>query len=853
MKTPRLPVVLLACFLLPNVLPADVTAWPEITRENKPWTRWWWPGSAVDRASLTAELTRFNEAGLGGVEITPIYGVRGYEDRNLPFLSPQWMQMLEHTGREAKRLNLGVDMATGTGWPFGGPWVAPEDGSAKLVLENERLTGTPTNMKVKRAAPGGEGLVIDPYSTAAVERYLAPFGQAFANFPRDLVRGQFHDSFEYYNSEWTPTLPEVFQRMHGYDVQTYAGILRGAQTTDPDTLARLRSDFRETLAQLHLDYLKTWIKWSHDRGFLVRNQSHGAPANLLDLYGAVDVPETESYGSTPFPIPGLRREAGDFRADLDIPEPLVMRMASSAAHVMGRPLASSETCTWLREHWKVALSFTKPEIDRLFVNGINHVFYHGAAFSPQDVPWPGWLFYASTQFNPRNPWWGDFSSLNTYVARVQSFLQRGRPDNEVLIYWPVADIWDATSGPLMQQLGVHDVKWLTEKPTGLLAQKLINSGYSFDYISDAQLQQTQVKDGRLATPGNRYTVLLVPAARRMPLATLQRLAQLAREGAKIVFEALPEDVPGLARLEARRAEFATAKASVASMVNADPVATLPAHRVAREAIAGTGVSFIRRATDEGYDYFLANLTAQPLDQWIALGRTARNVLIFDPLTGRRTVAATRQPAGNQTEVYLQLAPGESLIVRTTSNPVSSNLSFQGYHHAGATPVVLDGTWRVSALRGGPELPPAFTQRGFASWTAQGGEWARFGGTARYETEFDLPAGVKAADWRLDLGDLRESAKVIVNGQDAGTVWSLPLQTNVGRFLKPGKNTLVLEVTNLAANRIRDLDLRKVDWKIMREINFVNIAYKPFDASGWSLQPSGLVGPVKLVPLQAFTP
>ena len=95
--------------------------WPPITAETKPWTRWWWQGSAVDRPSLTAQLEALAAAGIGGVEVTPIYGVRGAEDRFIPYLSPQWMAMLDHTLREATRLKMGVDMATGTGWPFGGP------------------------------------------------------------------------------------------------------------------------------------------------------------------------------------------------------------------------------------------------------------------------------------------------------------------------------------------------------------------------------------------------------------------------------------------------------------------------------------------------------------------------------------------------------------------------------------------------------------------------------------------------------------------------------------------------------------------------------------------------------------
>ena len=107
--------------------------WPAISREAKPWTRWWWHGSAVDPASLTAQLEALRDAGIGGVEITPIYGVRGEEAQFIPFLSDRWLRMLEHTLREANRLDLGVDMATGTGWPFGGPWVGDETSSRTIA------------------------------------------------------------------------------------------------------------------------------------------------------------------------------------------------------------------------------------------------------------------------------------------------------------------------------------------------------------------------------------------------------------------------------------------------------------------------------------------------------------------------------------------------------------------------------------------------------------------------------------------------------------------------------------------------------------------------------------------------
>jgi len=152
--------------------------------------------------------------------------------------------MLEHVGREAQRLGLGVDMATGTGWPFGGPRVAPEDSSKKIVRIGGRLGGEPTKMMVKRAAPGGEGLVLDPFSPDALNRYLAPFTKAFASFPRGLVRAQFHDSFEYYGAGWTEKLPETFRRMHGYDIHTFDAVLLGDKAADADTLGRVKSDYR---------------------------------------------------------------------------------------------------------------------------------------------------------------------------------------------------------------------------------------------------------------------------------------------------------------------------------------------------------------------------------------------------------------------------------------------------------------------------------------------------------------------------------------------------------------------------------------------------------------------------------
>ena len=225
------------------------------------------------------------------------------------------------------------------------------------------------------------------------------------------------------------------------------------------------------------------------------------------------------------------------------------------------------------------------------------------------------------------------------------------------------------------------------------------------------------------------------------------------------------------------------------------------------------------------------------------------MLLFDPLNGNRGIAASRTGTDGQAQVYLQLKPGESVILRTSTGVVSSNLPPWPYREPAGAPVALAGAWSVEFIKGGPELPAPFTTPELRSWTELGGPAAqRFGGTARYRLEFDAPPS-QADDWLLDLGDVREVARVRLNGRAVATAWSLPFQIRVGAFLQPGRNVLELEVTNLAANRIRDLDQRKVAWKIMREINFVDINYQPFDASNWSLTPSGLLGPVTLTPLR----
>jgi len=895
-------------------------SWPAPTPTARPWARWWWMGSAVDKTNLTRQLEMFRQAGIGGVEICPIYGAHGYEDRFIPFLSPQWMDMLAHTTSEAKRLGLGVDLTTGTGWPFGGPRVPTEETSGRVLFQRYEvaggatltaalpqgrlqclraiaedgtqleLTGKVSNgrldwtappgkwrlyavseanrvMAVKRAAPGGEGSVLDPFSVPAMDHYLADFDQHFAVYHGAMPRSQFHDSYEYASAQWTPAFFQEFAARRGYDLRAQLPALFFGEGPE-ETAVRVRTDYRETIADLHRAYIQRWTAWAHSHGSLSRDQAHGSPANLLDVYAAADIPETEQM-----PFGGMA--AQNFPMN---------KFASSAAHDSGRTLASSESFTWLTDHFQAPLSLVKQAADYLFLTGINHIFFHGIPYSPAEAPWPGWQFYAAVNFGPYGGLWHDLPEFNAYVARCQSVLQSGASANDVLLYYNVFDTW-ATPGTGAGNLILANPMPATCNEAALA---LLNRGYAFDYLSDRFLDALDAPRVRFSATGkkggevliesqrtrarNWSGIILVPACRLMPESSLEKLTALARSGATILFvKNLPADVPGLANLEARRAKFKALLGQVklektaeplvqkakmgggAFLVGADVDALMRQSRAMREPMMDDGVWFVRRSHPGGFQYFIANRGDKPFDKWVALGTPAKSAVLLDPRFDNRSgVAAVRQGTNGAAQVYLQLLPGESRILRTFETRTVAGPSWLNAAPAGAAQEVA-GTWDVKFVEGGPELPAAFATTNLASWASRDDpEAQRFAGTARYTINLDGPAE-KADDWVLDLGRVCEAARVKINGHDVGAVWCAPWQVAVGKFLRPGKNFLEIEVTNLALNRVRDLDIRKVNWKYFYDANLNSKTGRgQFDASRLPLRDSGLLGPVRLQPVKKPT-
>lgn len=858
-------------------------SWPTVNPEAKAGARWWWLGSALNKDDVAWNMKQYASHGIGALEITPLYGVKGNDANNISYLSPKWMDMLKFVQQEGAKNGIQIDMNNGTGWPFGGPNVPLDEAACKAVFVDtlvdakalakgimleipakerpySRLdvvmafpqngNGIATNVtdcivgnllkckslkkgnwrvialyvghtrqKVKRAAPGGEGYVIDHFDRNAVANYLKGFDKAFAESGTPWPHTMFNDSYEVYEADWTPTLFDEFAKRRGYDLRMSLDRLKDADV-------KVISDYRETLSDMLLEnFTNQWTNWAHSHGAITRNQAHGSPANLIDLYAAVDIPEIEGFGLSEFGIKGLRVDTG--KTKLNDSDFSMLKYAPSAAHITGKNLVSSETFTWLTEHFRTSLSQMKPDLDLMFVAGVNHMYFHGTCYSPQNDPWPGWKFYASVDMSPTNSIWRDAPSLMNYISRCQSFLQWGKADNDFLVYFPMRNLWQRNPNKRLMQLAIHNMGALAPDFRDAILE-LDRLGYDCDYISDKYLMGCVGTAGNIRTEaGIAYRGLVIPDNAYLTDALKAKIEELKKQGVKVI--------------------YGNDKAALARAAKPEGMRT------------DCGLKTIRRKNDKGYHYFIANLTPNDVDANIALTVPFKDALWFDPMTGERYLVDK-----NNQDVRIQLRSGESLILETFDEIIDeSELDM-------VTPVMkteipgseiaLEHGWSLKFREEAPRVAGSFDIDTLCTWESLDNDSAKVTmGTGVYETTFQIGTTTKTdlkgkkhtvakvADWyAIDLGDVRESARVYINNVYVGCAWAVPYVLQFeGGILQKGENTIRVEVTNLPANRIADLDRRGVEWRKFNEINVVDIKYRKTKYDNWTPMPSGLNSKVRI--------
>jgi hypothetical protein len=871
--------------------------------------RWWWFGPAVTKPELERELRVMKDGGIGGFEVQPVYPLTLDDPKkgikNFPFLSDDYIDALRFVSAKSRELGLRMDLTLGSGWPFGGPQVSVDQAAGmlrservKLAADQHRVPVPPisagekliavfsvrargqgidpdsireitdikdgvvqlpggladpgellffisshTGMQVKRPAIGGEGFVLDHLDRGALDNYLDKVGdrlmQAFDSNPPHAV---FCDSLEVYNQDWTGNFLEEFKQRRGYDLQHYLPAL--VSDIGPKTTA-IRHDWGQTITELlnerFLGPLHDWSQRNHTR---LRMQDYGIPAAVLSSNAFVDLPEGEGP------------QWKTLRAT---------RWASSASHIYGHQVTSSETWTWLHSPvFRASPLDMKVEADLHFLLGINQLIGHGWPYTPEQVEYPGWRFYAAGVFDEKNPWWIVMPDLSRYLQRVSFLLRQGQPANDVALYLPNDDAWASFAAGR-----VHMIDILRELVGPDVIPRILESGYDFDFFDDTALANVgRIEKDGVVLGANKYRVIVLPGVERIPIATLRKLEEFVRAGGVLVAtRRIPEVAPGLQATPAEQNEVheisrrlfegPSAPAHFVRDENAQLGNTLAALLLPDVLIspAVPEIGFVHRRTNDAEIYFVANTSNVRRNVKATFRVTGRQAEWWDPMTGRVLAADVLARDDGGTSVGLDIEPYGSRVLifsqRTLPRPQTTN------SRSVSTAIDLSDGWRVSFGDNSPVMMDHLH-----SWTDDP-DTRYFSGVAVYEKEIEVKENLlRDGVTLLDFGQgqaipaqplragmqawfdppVHEAAVVYVNGQRAGSVWCPPYSLDLKAFLRRGENKLRIVVGNLALNYMAGH--RLPDYRLL------NLRYgERFQAQDMDkVRPleSGLLGTIRLV-------
>ena len=458
-------------------------------------------------------------------------------------------------------------------------------------------------------------------------------------------------------------------------------------------------------------------------------------------------------------------------------------------------------------------------MDLMFCAGVNHMFFHGTAYSPKNDPWPGWKFYASIDMSPTNSIWRDAPELMKYITHCQTYLQWGQPDNDFLVYLPVRDMWRTNTKKWLMMFDIHSMAKKAPEFIKCILD-IDKAGFDCDYISDQYLRSCTYKNGMIETAaGTRYKALVIPGNNIMPSDVIQHISQLKAQGAKIIKGDNIEAMAKAANPEMMRKLY--------------------------------GLKLIRRNNKYGHHYFIANLTDHDIKAQVPIATGENAALWYNPMNGSYHAAVINERG----ELDINLKSGESRILLSAQKESAPWLQDKKLRLAKTEPQTIDkgesidltaNTWKLSFTEEAPKVEEIFSLQGLKTWESLSDKAQMTMGTGVYETTFKLSKEQAKKQWSIDLGDVRESARVYINGHYIGCAWAVPYILHCKDALSKGKNTIRIEVTNLPANRIAALDREGVKWRKMKEINVVDINYKKTTYDKWEPVPSGLNSTVKLV-------
>lgn len=680
----------------------------------------------------------------------------------------------------------------------------------------------PTGVTNSPADPEATGLEIDKMSRKHVEAHFEAFmGEIYRRIPaedRACWKVVVQDSYETGGQNFTDDFLSEFQARYGYDPLPFLPAYEGYVVGSEDRSDRFLWDLRRLIAdKVAYDYVGGLRDVCHKYGLTtwLENYGHwGFPGEFLQYGG-----QSDEIG-------------GEFWSFGDLGN-IENRAASSCGHIYGKQKISVESFTSGGTPFSCYPAMMKQRGDRFFTEGINNTLLHVYISQPSEEREPGMNAWFSSEFNRLNTWYPQMDLFTSYLKRVNYMLQQG--------------------------LNIADVAYFigedAPKMTGIVDPEL-PKGYQFDYINAEVIERDLfVKDGLLTLPhGTQYRILVLPKLETMRPELLAKIKKLIEDGAVVLgpapkrspsgesFPTADRQVEKLAGelwsgLDGRSVKavkrgkgellFGMTMEEALKHIGCVPDCGLPADAL---------VLYGHRSAEDADIYFISNQKDEMIEIRPEFRIRSRQPELWDATTGRiRTLPAYEVTAAG-TVVPLKLYPYESaFIVFRRSATKAEETGLQLNYPVLQTLVRLDAPWKVSfeEKRRGP-ASQTFARLEDISKN-ENPDIRYYSGTIWYETEFKLKKKPEG-ELYLNLNDVGVMAKVKINGQYAGGVWTAPYRVNVTDLVRKGKNKVEIEVVTTWMNRlIGDSGLPESERKTWTPCN----SWKPTD----TLQKSGLVGPV----------
>jgi hypothetical protein len=721
-------------------------------------------------------------------------------------------------------------------------WIPPHGKDWVVVRIGHTSTGYKNN-----TAGGGKGLETDKFSPEAI---TLQFNNWFAKFftetdpvaAREVIRFFHMDSWECGSQNWSRNFAAEFKKKRGYDLLPYLVVMTGTPVTSAAASEKILHDVRQTITDLvNEKFYGTLQKLAKtkDCTFSAESMAPTFVTDGLQHYQYADVPMGEFWLNSP-----------------THDKPNDMADAISGGHIYGKQIIGAEAFTTLRTDWGEHPGNLKTLSDRAFADGINKLSLHVFMHSPWLDKKPGMTLDGIGLFYQRDQtWFAQSKPWLDYFTRSQALLQMGKPVVDIAVFTG-EDIPRRSVLPdrLMNTLpGLFGAAKITAaynrlQNTGQPMRTMPDgvshtanmadpelyidalNGYKYDSFNPDVLLKMKVVNGRVVTPGGAsYAVLVIPGKHplninaTMSVAVKNKLKALAAAGAKIIVDAALYELTGTGFIKAPYTDSSFTNIGIS--------------RDAEVITAKNQIAWTHRKDDNTDIYFVANQTGKEMSAEIAFNQQGKQPWILDPQSGRYFKARYGAVKNNKTHILLLLPANGSLFVVFDEPVAKIRFSYDDIPCFGLSEELLfSNKWQ---LRFQTE-PQQYQLDSLVSWTALQDTAIRYySGTAFYTNTFNWQTNLNGETVSLAIDSLYNIATVKVNGMVCGTLWTYPYRVDITKAIKPGLNTIEIEVANTWRNRLKlDEQLPPAQQKTYHN--------SPYSLKNKPLLPAGITGTIKLL-------